>query len=79
MACFQKAGESEHVIPVSFMQDHFQYCLEVLEIKNVRDKAMAACPSGMQARITGRFLAREGVGRTKVLKDRTLAWQEKEI
>jgi rhodanese-related sulfurtransferase len=78
-ACFQRAGESEHIRPVSLVQDHFQYRLKLLEIENVRGREIAAaCPSGMQAMTTDRVLAREGAGRAKVLKDGMLAWQEKE-
>jgi rhodanese-related sulfurtransferase len=76
-AYFQRAGESEYIIPVSLGQDHFQYRLKLLEIENVRErKIAAACPSGIQAMIADRILTREGAGRSKVLKDGMLAWQE---
>jgi rhodanese-related sulfurtransferase len=74
-AYFQRAGESEHIIPVNLVQDHFQYRLKLLEIENLIDREIAAaCHSGVQSMIAVRILVREGIG--KVLKDRMLAWQE---
>lgn len=75
-AYFQRAGESEHTIPVNLVQDHFQYRLKLLEIENVKDREIAAAYPCVQAMIAARDLVREGTGKTKVLKDRMLAWQE---
>jgi hypothetical protein len=49
-----------------------------MKIKNVRDREIAAYHSGVQAMVNAKVLAREGIGKVKVLKDRTVVWQEKE-
>jgi rhodanese-related sulfurtransferase len=80
-AYFQRGGKSENIISVSLVQEHFQYRLKSLEIENVREREReiaTACPSCVQAMIAARVLAREGIGKAKVLKDRMFAWQETE-
>ncbi|MGB9939700.1 hypothetical protein [Methanosarcina sp.] len=77
-AYFQRDGESEGITPVILVQDHFQCRLKLLEIKSVKDREISsACPSGVQAMIAARVLARVGIGKARALKDRMLAWQEK--
>jgi hypothetical protein len=50
-----------------------------MKIKNMRDREIAsAYHSGVQAMVNAKVLAREGIGKVKVLKDRTVVWQEKE-
>jgi hypothetical protein len=50
-----------------------------MKFKNVKDREIAAARhSGVQAMVNDKVLAREGIRKVKVLKDRTLVWQEKE-
>lgn len=73
---FQKAGRSEYTRPVNLGQDHFQYRLKSLENENFRDRDIATVSlSRLRATITPRILVKEGIGKSKVLKDRVLAWQ----
>jgi rhodanese-related sulfurtransferase len=76
---FQRKGKSENLVPVSLAQDFFHYCLKLMKFKNVkfRDTAVA-CHSGVQAMVNAKILAREGIGKVKVLKDKMFVWQEKE-
>ncbi len=76
---FQRNGTSENIVPVSLAQDLFQYCLKLMKFKYVRDREIAAaCHSVVQVMVNAKVLAREGIGKVKVLKDRMLVWQEKE-
>ncbi len=76
---FQRNGKSLNIVPVSLAQDRFQYRLKLLKNGNLRYREIAAaCPSGVQAIVTARVLAKEGIGKEKVLKDRMFVWQEKE-
>ncbi len=76
---FQRNGKSENIVPVSLAQDFFQYCLKLMRFKNVRDREIgAACHSGVHAMINAKVLARESIGKVKVLKDKMPVWQEKE-
>ena len=75
-AYFQRDQKSENIIPVSLVQEHFQYHLKLLKNENVRDREITpACSSGMEAMTTARVLAGEGIRKAKVFKDRTLACQ----
>lgn len=74
---FQGDGKSENVTLVSLVQDS-SYHLKLLA-EDVRDRNIeSACYSGMWATTVARVLARESIGKVKVLKDRVAVWQEKE-
>lgn len=78
-AYFKGDGKSEGIIPVIMVQEHFQYSLKLLEIESVGDREIAAaCPSGVQAIIAARALARESIGKVKIPEEKSLAWQERE-
>lgn len=79
MTYFKRDAEWDGTIPVIMVPDHFQYSLKVLEIESVVVREIAAAyPSGAQAMIATRVLARKDTGKTEVPEDRMLDWQEKE-
>jgi hypothetical protein len=76
---FQRKGKSENLVPVSLAQDFFHCCLKLMKFMNVRSReTAAACHSGVQAMVNTKILARDGIGKVKVLKDKMLVFQEKE-
>lgn len=74
-ARFQMDEKPKYTIHVSFVQEHFQHLLTLLNDESLIDREINACPSDRQTMTTARVLTREGMGKAKVFKDRTLVCQ----